>query len=104
MGSARDVTSISILRIHRSYADLSKAFRADIGFAYQHYYQYGFTEGRGSTFDTRQYMANYQDLQAAFGDDPDAAAIHDILHGRDEHRTDRPLAGAQVGAFLDDVR
>ena len=42
-------------------------------------------------FDATQYLANYADLQIAFGDDPAAAAMHFIRVGFDKGRTDELL-------------
>jgi hypothetical protein len=49
----------------------------------------GASEGRETDdFDEVQYLANYPDLQAAFGSNTDAATQHYIEHGFDEGRVD----------------
>ena len=47
-----------------------------------------------------QYLANYPDLQAAFGTDYAAATVHFIVHGFAEGRTDEPLP-ASAGPLVD---
>ena len=39
-------------------------------------------------FDETQYLHNYTDLQAAFGNNTEAATAHYIQFGFNEHRTD----------------
>ena len=43
------------------------------------------------TFDAQQYLDNYGDLQAAFGNNLQLATIHFITNGFDEGRTDDVL-------------
>ena len=68
--------------------------------ARQHYVANGFREGRSTTaFNAAQYLANYADLQAAFGSDLAAATRHYIANGHAEGRTDLPpSAPADPGA------
>jgi hypothetical protein len=57
-------------------------------------------EGRSlNSFNAEQYLANYADLQAVFGDDPDAAAAHYVQYGVHEGRTDHALPGGNLGVF-----
>jgi hypothetical protein len=52
-------------------------------------------EGRPrDSFDEAQYLANYPDLQAAFGADLEAATVHYIVDGYREGRTDEAPAAA----------
>ena len=44
--------------------------------------------GASDTFDAAQYLANYADLQAAFGSDTQAATVHYVTNGYFEGRTD----------------
>ena len=76
-----------------SFADLIGAFAGndaptlrDLGIA--HYLNAGADEGRraGIDFDAAQYLANWDDLRAAFGNDLDAAAVHYISFGHAEGR------------------
>ena len=53
---------------------------------------------RGRDDAVLEYLANYADLQAAFGGDEDAATRHFITNGFFEGRTDQALAAA--GDFL----
>ena len=54
-----------------------------------HFVQYGFAEGRArDAFDAAQYLANYGDLQAAYGSNQDAATLHFIQYGFFEGRHD----------------
>ena len=55
----------------------------------QHYVSFGQGEGRAlDTFNETQYLANYADLQAAFGSNTDAATQHFIQFGFGEGRND----------------
>jgi hypothetical protein len=57
-----------------------------------HFIGNGFGEGRArDTFDAAQYLANYADLQAAFGSDTQAATVHYVTNGHIEGRTDESL-------------
>ena len=56
-----------------------------------HYILHGRFEGRTSTFDPAQYLANYADLRAGYGSDLEAATIHYVAHGYYEGRTDDPI-------------
>ncbi len=82
-----------------SYVDLINAFGNNgvtFGNAYAgggaigayHYVEWGYDEGRVSSFDAAQYLANYVDLQGAFGTDEFAAAWHFVQYGFSEGRTD----------------
>lgn len=58
-----------------------------------HFITHGPQEGRlRDDFDEVQYVANYPDLQAAFGTDYEAATRHFITHGYFEERTDDTLS------------
>ena len=65
----------------------------------------GFFNGRETTFDAGQYLANYGDLRAAFGGDEGIATIHFIKSGFGEGRlAEDPLDyiasyGDLIGAF-----
>ena len=48
---------------------------------------------RATPLDAGQYLANYSDLRAAFGNDEHAAVLHYINFGYAEGRTDHPLFG-----------
>ena len=80
-----------------SYVDLINAFSmhgaspgpnvgGEVGT--NHYVGFGYEEGRSITFDAANYLANYVDLQGAFGTDEFAAAWHFVEYGFDEGRTD----------------
>ena len=65
------------------------AFHAGRDLGTVHYITSGVFEGRSpDAFDAAQYIANYGDLQAAFGTDEDAATTHYILSGFNEGRLD----------------
>jgi len=54
-----------------------------------HYIGNGYAEHRSADlFDAAQYLANYADLQAAFGTNTEAATLHYITAGYFEGRTD----------------
>jgi serralysin len=84
--------------ISRGYADLIEAFGSQAadqlrqsGIA--HYQTTGFGEGREADFHVDHYLANYDDLRAAFADgsggyDELAATLHYIQAGYFEGRTD----------------
>ncbi len=87
-----------------NYKDLQEAFGDDRSKALEHYYTHGIKEGRSQTgginprsrpgegsFDAKQYLANYADLQEAFGDDEQKARQHYLEYGIKENRTDRNI-------------
>ena len=66
-----------------------------------HFIEHGRSEKRKvDSFDAPQYLANYGDLRAAFGNDQHAATVHYITHGFAEHRNDDPHGGATAADFL----
>lgn len=68
------------------------AATADHDIGSNHYIAAGYAEHRvPDRFDAAQYLANYADLQAAFGAEAEAAAIHYITFGYYEGRTDHAL-------------
>ena len=87
-----------------NYKDLQEAFGDDRSKALEHYYTHGIKEGRSQkggtnprprpgegSFDAKQYLANYADLQKAFGDDVQKARQHYLEYGIKENRTDRNI-------------
>jgi hypothetical protein len=80
-----------------SYGDLVQAFHEQVAatpnpdIGANHYILAGYAEHRATDlFDAGQYLANYADLQAAFGVNTEAATIHYITSGYFEGRTDQP--------------
>ena len=63
------------VRPKRPKGDLIMAFGTNGVAGTQHFVHHGFFEGRSNSFDAEQYLANYADLQAAFGSDLDAEQI-----------------------------
>ena len=82
-----------------SYGDLINAYRTDVAASAHpedigatHYISAGNAEHRSADlFNAAQYLANYADLQTAFGANTEAATIHYITQGYFEHRTDHHL-------------
>jgi serralysin len=79
-----------------SYGDLINAFHTQVAanpnpdIGANHYIAAGHAEHRApDQFDAAQYLANYADLQAAFGHNTEAATLHYITTGYFEHRTDQ---------------
>jgi hypothetical protein len=86
------------------YGDLQNAFGNDLQAAAEHFINYGQSEGRNPdpapppvdyiaqakaidpNFNPQTYLANYSDLQNAFGTDLQAAAEHFINYGQNEGR------------------
>ena len=60
----------------------------------EHFIDNGFKEGRTTTFDGLDYIANYTDLMKAFGANNDAGATHYIDYGFSEHRSTSFNVGA----------
>ena len=60
-----------------------------------HYIDDGYKEGRTTTFDGLDYIAQYKDLIDAFGANSDAGAAHYIDHGFYEGRS----TGFNVAAY-----
>ena len=93
-----------------SYDDLLQAFSANTDAGATHYIGFGAAEGRTTTgaahfissgfgegrardsFNEVQYLANYADLQAAFGTDTEAATLHYVKTGFYEGRIDELVA------------
>jgi hypothetical protein len=80
-----------------SYRDLINAFHnqvaatADHDIGSSHYIAAGYAEHRApDLFDAAQYLANYGDLQAAFGTSTELGTLHYITNGYFEGRTDHP--------------
>jgi hypothetical protein len=85
-----------------SNPDLIDALGADAAAGVRHYLDFGWAEGRETdSFDKDDYLDNYPDLRAAFGDD-DAATLHYVQFGYAEGRTDDDLPGgaAAAGDFI----
>ena len=57
----------------------------------------------GATFDAKQYLANYKDLQEAFGGDEEKARQHYIDHGMKEGRIDTK-SGFDAGEYLSNYK
>jgi len=70
-----------------TYPDLIKAFGADNDAGATHFIDYGYNEGRTTTFDGLSYIADYTDLMNAFGANNDAGASHYITYGVHEGRS-----------------
>ena len=84
------------------YGDLINAFKGEVAanpdivnygcfLGSKHFIENGHSEGRTESFDPVQYLANYADLQAAFGADTQLATQHYIVAGYGEGRTDDPV-------------
>ena len=105
-------TSFDGLEYIASYGDLINAFGSEVAALYpyhlrgeypdlppnygcvlgaKHFIENGHSEGRTESFDPVQYLANYADLQAAFGADTQLATEHYIVAGYAEGRTDDPI-------------
>lgn len=70
-----------------SNVDLMAAFGTDAGAGVDHYFNYGYYEGREvDTFDEWSYIASNLDLYFAFGNDTYAATGHYINYGYAENR------------------
>lgn len=91
--------SFDSLEYIASYTDLIMAFHTQVAanpdseIGASHYIASGHAEQRApALFDAAQYLANYADLQAAYGNDSEAATLHFITHGYFEERTDHAPA------------
>jgi Ca2+-binding RTX toxin-like protein len=69
-----------------SYSDLIVALHANGQAGFDHYIDYGFTEGRSASFDGLNYIASYGDLIQAFGANTVAGEQHFIQYGYYEGR------------------
>ena len=67
----------------------------------EHFIDNGYKEGRTTTFDGLDYIANYTDLMKAFGANNDAGATHYIDNGFSEHRSTSFNVGAYESAHPD---
>ena len=71
-----------------SYGDLIQAFGANAQAGFDHFVDYGFSEGRSTNlFDALEYIASNPDLIVAFGANASAGAQHYDQYGFNEHRT-----------------
>jgi hypothetical protein len=66
-----------------------------------HFIDNGFKEGRTTTFDGLDYIANYTDLMKAFGANNDEGAAHYITNGHSEGRSTTFNVGAYESAHPD---
>lgn len=70
------------------YPDLKAAFGYDEEMLWQHFLDYGLSEGRNMSpiLDVQEYRKKYEDLDAAFGDNWDAYVEHFFDYGINENR------------------
>ena len=102
-GRTDTTDKINVANYLSQYKDLQEAYGDDREKGLQHYYTHGLKEGRSpqggslgpdetkASFDAKQYLKNYGDLQAAFGDDTEKARQHYLQYGIKEKRTDREI-------------
>ncbi len=71
-----------------TYADLNAVYGSDDEELYNHFVQYGISEGRQAhpAFDIKYYVNNNSDLKAAFGKDYKKAMNHFVTNGYKEGR------------------
>lgn len=70
-----------------SYSDLVQAFGNNQAAALNHFYNYGYYEGRSlDAFDEYSYLASYSDLLNAFGSNGEMGASHYVTYGYSEGR------------------
>ncbi len=77
-----------------AHADLKNAFGSDEAKLYQHFLEFGVSEGRQAhpAFDIKYYVAQNSDLKAAFGTDYEKAMNHFVTNGYKEGRvTAKPV-------------
>lgn len=87
-----------------SFSDLMLAFGANASAAFDHYVDYGFSEGRSRDhFDEWQYEASYNDLIVAFGANGVAATQHFVQYGFSEGRAVDAFDGLQYIASYGDL-
>ena len=76
-----------------AYADLKDAYSSDDEELYNHFVQYGITEGRQAhpAFDIKYYLSENSDLKAAFGKNYKMAMEHFVTYGyREGRKTAKP--------------
>ena len=92
---AEDITSYAPVFNAVYYAnhnqDVRNVYGTDENQLFQHFLQYGMSEGRQASdeFNVYAYMNRYEDLHAAFGDDLPAYYRHYIEYGKSEGRNAR---------------
>jgi serralysin len=79
-------TQVSILEYAASYEDVEEAFGTDEEALFDHFVEFGLTEGRTIDFSALDYIASHEDLIEVFGADAEAGARHYIEFGRAENR------------------
>ena len=77
--------------------DLISSYGTDTTSAFKHWVNYGYNEGRNTTFDATQYLAVNKDVAKALGDDTTAATLHYINYGINEGRL---TSGFDAAAYL----
>ena len=85
------------------YSDVKAVFGNDEAALYNHYVQYGKSEGRApvasstlpdkTVFDAEFYANTYPDVKAAFGNDEAALYDHYVHHGKSEGRLSHSYCG-----------
>jgi len=80
------LTALNGLAYIASYNDLIKSLGVDAAAGVKHYVEYGFKEGRKSSFNGLAYIASYMDLIKALGPNADAGSRHYIQNGYREGR------------------
>lgn len=87
-----------------SHADLLTALGANGTAAFDHYYNYGFSEGRAlDTFNEKAYVASYNDLITALGTNWAAATSHYVSYGKNEGRTNTGFNATEYLASYNDL-
>jgi len=99
-----DQQSYSILEYAASYEDIELAFGTDEQKLYQHFVEFGLSEGRTIDFSALDYIASHADLIEAYGADVQAGARHYIEFGRFENRAITFDRAAFMDANLDLVQ
>ena len=84
------------------YPDVAKAIGTDKDALFEHFVNYGLTEGRSlsSEFDVNAYRSCYSDLNAVFGSDVMAYYRHYQAFGKNENRTLTSVAEAQKHGYI----
>lgn len=80
-------TQSNVWRYLANYADLMGIFGTNDAAAFDHFRDYGATEGRTAGFDSWSYLATNADVRAAVGTDIETAAQHYVAYGRLEGRS-----------------
>jgi Ca2+-binding RTX toxin-like protein len=105
-GQTLDIAALNIpsaLDYIASYPDLMNAFGLNEAAGGDHYWNWGYGEGRTVSFDPMKYLASNADLMSYYGADAASARWHYFAYGRNEGRVYDATLVNQLGSAAADT-